>query len=161
MTSLSHYNLVHKIIPMPEAMKIPDAKAAVEKKCEKLEKNPTWQLTKVRNKKEVIKEIRAEKFHFASLMDLCHHKNSELEPQHQKIQRQSCAPRWHCARWFRIIRQYLLNCYRLHPKMTAAEVMDIKSRLPGCAGQAADAVSAYTQVKMEDAPKLLKIPKSE
>ena len=35
------------------------------------------------------------------------------------------------------------------------------SRLPGCAGQAADAVSAYTQVKMEDAPKLLKFPKSE
>ena len=31
----------------------------------------------------------------------------------------------------------------------------------GCAGQAADAVSASTQVKMEDAPKLLKIPKSE
>ena len=39
--------------------------------------------------------------------------------------------------------------------------MDIISRLPGCAGQAADAVSAYTQVKMEDPPKLLKIPKSE
>ena len=38
---------------------------------------------------------------------------------------------------------------------------DIISRLPGCAGQAADAVSAYTQVKMEDDPKLLKIPKSE
>ena len=35
--------------------------------------------------------------------------------------------------------------------MTAAVVMDIISRLPGCAGQAADAVSAYTQVKMEDA----------
>ena len=45
--------------------------------------------------------------------------------------------------------------------MTAAKVMDIFSRLPGCDGQAADAVSAYTQVKMEDAPKLLKIPKSE
>ena len=41
-------------------------------------------------------------------------------------------------------------------QMTAAKVMDIVSRLPGCAGQAADAVSAYTQVKMEDAPKLLK-----
>ena len=39
--------------------------------------------------------------------------------------------------------------------------MDIISRRPGCAGQAADAVSAYTQVKMEDAHKLLKIPKSE
>ena len=29
-------------------------------------------------------------------------------------------------------------------QMTAAKVMDIISRLPGCAGQAADAVSAYT-----------------
>ena len=45
--------------------------------------------------------------------------------------------------------------------MTAAKVMHIISRLPGCAGQAADAISAYTQVKMEDAPKLLKIPESE
>ena len=44
---------------------------------------------------------------------------------------------------------------------TAAKVMDIISRLPGCAAQAADAVSAQTQVKMEGAPKLLKIPKSE
>ena len=44
--------------------------------------------------------------------------------------------------------------------MTAAKVLDIISRLPGCAGQAADAVFAYTQVKMEDAQKLLKIPKS-
>ena len=42
-------------------------------------------------------------------------------------------------------------------QMTAAKVMDIISRLPGCAGQAADAVSAYTQVKMEDVPKVLKI----
>ena len=46
-------------------------------------------------------------------------------------------------------------------RMTAAKVMDIISRLPGCAGQAADAVSAYTQVKMEDAPRLLKIAESE
>ena len=42
-------------------------------------------------------------------------------------------------------------------QMTAAKVMDIRSRLPGCAGQAADAVSACTQFKKEDAPKLLKI----
>ena len=32
-------------------------------------------------------------------------------------------------------------------QMTAAKVMDIISRLPGCDGQAADAVSPYTQVK--------------
>ena len=28
--SLQHYNLVHKFIPLPQAMKIPAAKAAVE-----------------------------------------------------------------------------------------------------------------------------------
>ena len=38
-------------------------------------------------------------------------------------------------------------------QMTAAKIMDIISRLLGCDGQAADAVSAYTQVKMEDAHK--------
>ena len=46
-------------------------------------------------------------------------------------------------------------------QMTAAKVMDVISRLPGCAGQAADAASAYTQVKMEDGPKLSKILNSE
>ena len=46
-------------------------------------------------------------------------------------------------------------------QLTAAKVMDIISRQPGCAGQAADAVSAYTKVRMEDAPTLLNISKSE
>ena len=46
-------------------------------------------------------------------------------------------------------------------QMTAAKIVDVIARLPGCDGQAADAVPAYTQVKMEVAPRLLKIPKSE
>ena len=46
-------------------------------------------------------------------------------------------------------------------QMNAAKIMDIISILLGRYGQAADAVSAYTQVKIEDAHKLLKIPKSE
>ena len=46
-------------------------------------------------------------------------------------------------------------------QMTAAKDMDIISRPTGCAGQAPDAVSVYTQEKMEDAPKLLKISKLE
>ena len=61
---------MRKFILMPQAMKIPDAKAAVEKEWETLEKIPAWQLTKVRNKNEVIAEARNEggKVHFASLM---------------------------------------------------------------------------------------------
>ena len=84
--SLQHYNLVHKFIPMPQAMKIPAAKAAVDREWEKLEKIPAWDKTKVRNTSEVIDEARKEgrKAHFASLMDICHLKNAELETKHQK-----------------------------------------------------------------------------
>ena len=160
--SLQHYNLVHKFIPMPQAMKIPAAKAAVGKESEKLEKIPAWNLTKVRSKKEVIDEARTKgaKVHFASLMDLCHLKNAELETKHQKYKGRV------------VLRGDIVKddsgSYAVFTEqgssasqMTAAKVMDIISRLPGCAGQAADAVSAYTQVKLEDASKLLKIPKSE
>ena len=41
-------------------------------------------------------------------------------------------------------------------QMTAAKVTEIISRQPGCSGPAAGAVSACTQIKMEDAPKLFK-----
>ena len=49
--SLSHYNFVRKPIPMPQAMKIPEAKAAVDKESETLKRIPAWQLTKVRKRK--------------------------------------------------------------------------------------------------------------
>ena len=86
MNSLSHCKLAHKFIPMPQALEVPDAKAAVEKEWEQLEKIPAWQLTKVRNKNEVIAEARNEgrKVHFASLMDICHLKSSESTFQKYK-----------------------------------------------------------------------------
>ena len=84
--------MVHKFIPMPQAMKIPAAKAAVDKEREKLEKISAWNLTKVNSKKQVIDEARMSgaSVHFASLMDICHLENAELEP---KIKRSSCTPR--------------------------------------------------------------------
>ena len=149
---------------MPQTFfKEPDAKAAVEKEWEKLEKIVAWQLTKVRNKKAAIEEAKNKDraAHFASPMDFCHLKNPELEPQYQKYKGRV------------VLRGDIVTddsgSYVVFTEqgssasqMTAANVMDIISRLPGCAGQAADAVSAYyTQVKMEDAPTLFKIPKSE
>ena len=44
--SLQHNNLAHKFILMPQAMKIPAAKAAVVKEWEKWEKFSAWNLTK-------------------------------------------------------------------------------------------------------------------
>ena len=89
-------------------------------------------------------------------MDICHLKNAELETKHQKYKGRV------------LLRGDIVKndsgSYAVFTEqgssasqMTAAKVMDIISSLPGCAGQAADAVSAYTQVKMKDAPSLLKI----
>ena len=142
--SLQHYNLVHKFIPMPQAMKIPAAKAAVDKEWENLCKIPPWNLTKVRSKSEVFDEARTKgaTVHFASLMDICHLKNAELEAKHQK-----CKGRV-------VLRGDIVKdnsgSYAVFTEqgssasqMTAAKNMDIISRLSGFAGQAADAVSAY------------------
>ena len=89
--------------------------------------------------------------HFASPMDICHLKNLELEPKFQKYKGRV------------VLRgdtvkddsgSYAVFTGQGSPasQMTAARVMNVIARPPGCAGQAADAVSAYTQVKMEDAP---------
>ena len=84
--SLQHNILNHKYVPMPQATKIPAAKAAVDKELEKLEKISGWNLTKVRSKKEVNDEARTSgaTVHSASFMDICHLKNAELEAKHQK-----------------------------------------------------------------------------
>ena len=98
--------------------------------------------------------------HFASSMDLCHLKNSELEPQFQKYKGRV------------VLRGDIVTddsgSYAVFTEQgssasetTAAKVVDIISRLPGCAGQAADAITAYNQVKMEDGPSLLKVLTSE
>ena len=156
--SLQHYNLVHKFIPMPQAMKIPAAKAAVDKEWEKLVKfrRWTWQKSKVRKRWSMKQGRRAlQLVRFASLMDICHLKNAELEAKHQKYKGRV------------VLRGDIVKddsgSYAVFTEqgssasqMTGAKIIDIISRLPGFDGQAADAVSAFSQVKMEDAHKLFK-----
>ena len=96
---------------MPQAMKIPAAKAAVDKEWEKLEKISAWNLTKVRSKKEVIDEARTSgaTVHFASLMDTCHLKNAELEAKHQKYKGRVVLRGDHCEETIQGLMQFLLN----------------------------------------------------
>ena len=93
-------------------------------------------------------------------MDICHLKNAVLEPKYQQ----------HKGRV--VLRDDTVKddsgSYAVFTdqgssasQMTAAKVIDVIARPPDCAGQAADAASAYTHVKMEDAPKLLGCPKSD
>ena len=77
-------------------------------------------------------------------MDICHLKNAESETKHQKYKGRV------------VLRGDMVKddsgSYAVFTEqgssasqMTAAKVVDIISRLPGCSGQAADAVSAKTQ----------------
>ena len=97
------------------------------------------------------------KVHFASMMGICHLKNAELEAKHKKSKGRIVLRGDVVKESYAVFTEQGSSA----SQMTVAKVMDIISRLPGCAGQAADAVSACTHVKMEDAPKLLKVPKSE
>ena len=93
-------------------------------------------------------------------MDICHLKNAELEPKSKifkgrvvlrndiVIDDSGASAVFTEHRWSAV-------------QMAAAKVMDVIARLPDCDGQTADAASAYTQVKSEDASRLLTIPKSE
>ena len=90
----------------------------------------------------------------------CHLKNAELEAKHQKY-KSRVVLRGDIVKDDSGSYAVFIEQGSSASQMTAAKVMDVISRLLGCAGQAADAVSAFTQVKMEDAPKLLKFPKSE
>ena len=133
----------------------------MDKEWETLEKITAWDLTKVRSKSEVIDEARTSgaTVHFASLMDICHLKNAELEAKHQKYKGRVVL-RGDIVKDDSGSYAVFIEQRSSASQMTATKVMDIISRLPGCAGQAADAVSAETK-EMEDASKLLKIHKSE
>ena len=98
--------------------------------------------------------------HFASLMDICHLKNADWR-QNTKKYKGRVVLRGDIVKDNSGSYAVFTDQGSSASQMTAAKVMDIISRLPGCAGQAADAVPAFSQVKMEDAPKLLEIPKSE
>ena len=103
-TSMSHYNFLHKFIPMTQEMKILHAKAAVDNECKKLETIPAGQLDKVKSK--IGGYSRSTK----------RQNESPHGTQFKEVQRQSRAPSGHCKRFFLEPMQFLLNKARLRPK---------------------------------------------
>ena len=118
-----------------------------------MEKISASNLTKVRSQKEVIDEARTTcaKVHFASLMDIRHLKNAELEAKHQKYKGRVVLRGDNVkddSGSYAVFTEQGSSA----SQMTAAKIMDIISRLPGCDGQAADVVSAHTQKKWKMLP---------
>ena len=86
---MTYFKLVHKFIPMPQAMKIP-AKAAVDEERKKLDTIPAWNLVQVQRENKNV--------HFTTLMDICH--LSKIRSWNQKFAEV----------------QYSLNKARLRPR---------------------------------------------
>ena len=94
--SLSHHNLVHKFVPMLQAIKNLDATAAVDKGWEKLEKLPSWQMTNVKSRKGghsgSAKRAKNSPFCIAD-GHLTHPKKCGVGADVSKVYRPGCAPR--------------------------------------------------------------------
>ena len=98
--------------------------------------------------------------HFATLMDWCHFQKKKKTPIGRHV------PKYTEGRVVLrgdVVEDDCGSCEVFTVQgssashMSGASVLDVISRLPGCAGQASDAVSANAQVKLEDAPRLKNI----
>ena len=92
---------------------------------------------------------------FVSLMDICYLKKSELEQKLKKYEGRVVL-RGGTVKNDSGSNAVFTDQSSSTSQMTAAKVMDLIAKIPGCARQAADAVSSYTHAKMEHAPSLLK-----
>ena len=151
-----YFALIHKPVDISKALKIPAARAAIDKEWEKLEKLPAWDYKSVREKADVKAEAKAGGFtvHFGNLMQLCHLKNSEMHVEFQSYKGRivfrgdNIKDEDGCKALF-------TDQGTSSSHMTATKFLDIVSRLPGCCGEDSDATSAYTQIILENANKLL------
>ena len=156
--SVRHHNLVHKFTTMPQAMNSGCEGRGVQGK-EKARNMASMAIGQDEQRKGGYSGStkRQKEIHSASLMDICHSKIVELEPKFQK----------YIGR-FRLRGDIVKDDSGADAvfteqgssasQMAAAKVMGVIARLPDCAGKAADALSTYTQVKMEDAPIIVNIP---
>ena len=151
---MTHKNLV--------AIKILDAKAAVCKRMGEARKVASMALeqSEEQKRRSLKKHKERKKVHFAALMDIGHLQNAELEPKYQQYKGRVVL-RGDIVKTTQELMPVSTEQSSSPSQMTAAQIMDVTARRPDCDGQAADAVSAYTHVKMEDAPRLPRIPKSE
>ena len=135
-------------------MMIPDAKAAVDKEWKKTRDDPIMTTGKVKSKKVVTLEAQRDKKK-SSLLRWWQERG--VRPKITKKKKGRVVFRGDIVKDDSGVCAVLTEQDLSASQMTAAKVMDVIARLAECDGQA-DAVSASTQVKLEDAPRLLKIP---
>ena len=138
-------------------MKIPAAKAAVDKEWEKLEKIPAWDLTKVRSK------IRSDRWskdegRYSSFCIINGHMSSEkcwIGDKTPKIQRSSCTPRRRCEETILDLMQYSQNKDHQHLKWRQQKSWISYTDCQDAQDKQLTQYLLLPKVKMEDAHKIL------
>ena len=150
--SISHYNLVRKFVSMRQAMNIPDAKSRSGQRMGETRKVASAAIVQSKNarrRSHLDAQKEREKVHFATLMGICRFKRAELEPKYQQY-------KGRVVHRGDIVNDDSGACAVFTGRGSSASQMSAaKVLVPDCT------ISAYTQVKLEDAPKLLRIPNSE
>ena len=101
-----------------------------------------------------------ETVHLANLMGPCRLQNAELAKQLQKYKERVVLPRDN-VQDEEGYRAAVAERGASASQMKGAKFLDTISERPGMARATSDAISAYTQVKMTEAPRLLRLPKEE
>ena len=137
-------------------MKIPEAFTAMDKEWNKLEKIPTWDVSKVEERSTVQERAQRTKVvtHFGQIMPLCHIKNSELEAEMQSYKGRIVF-RGDQVRdengFYAVFSEQGTSASH----MSATKLLNVIARMPGNCGEDSDAVAAYTQIPLSDAVRLL------
>ena len=129
--------MVHLPIPIGKAMKIPDAKKAIDAEWAAHAQKKTWNLERVRPRAEVIAEAHRNKrsVHFGRLMDLCHLKHAELDKSKQKYKGRVVFRGDQVkdeTGFYAVFTEQGASA----SQMAAAKFLDTTARMPGMTGQA-------------------------
>ena len=115
-------------------MTITDANAAVDKEWMKLETIPAWQLDKVKCKKEVIPQAQRDHKKVHSLCYIDGHMSSRkcgVRAKKSEVRRSSRAPKRDIVKDDSGAYAVSIEQGSSASQMTAANVMDVLTRLPG------------------------------
>ena len=136
-------------------------KAEVDTEWNKFKMVAAWDVKKVRSKSEVVRQRRRmeKTVNFAHLMDPCHLKNAELADTFRNTRSEWCSGR--TTSTTKKDRAVFTDQGASASQMATAKFLDTISKVPGMTGVTGDAVWAFTQVKMTEAPRLFRLPQEE
>ena len=160
MNSLTHYSLVHKFIPMPQEKS--ECKSSSGKRMGKLHKKSGMSADESQKQERFDRRSKEQgrKNSFRVVDGYFLTQEFGVGTSKSKSTKAGSYSEVILKKMILVRTQYSLNRARQRPKWQPHKSSTLYPDFQDVQVKAADAVSAYTQVKMENAPTLFKIPMS-